>query len=126
RLLLRHVAVARAEGDVLAHREPREERVLLEHHRGLRPTRLGAPDLDRARRRLVETGDEAQERRLPAPGRTDDRDELLLRDLERDALERGDLVAAGEPLRDIREPYLRVGAHGRVPPVIPRAPRRAS
>ena len=59
-----------------------------------------AVDRDRAGGRLDEVADHAEERRLAAPGRADQRDELAGLDLEVDLLERGD-VAARERLRDV-------------------------
>ena len=71
--------------DVAAHREPREERGFLEHEAGA----LGA-HVDAARRRLVEAGDEVEQRALAAARRAEQADELALVDVERDALERDD------------------------------------
>ena len=58
-------------------------------------------DEDLAGRRLDEIADDAQERRLPAARRADERDELAAPDLEVDVLERGD-AALAERLRDSR------------------------
>src|SRR4029079_2380912 len=57
-----------------------------------------AVDGDPAAGRLDQVADDAQERRLAAPGRPDQRDELALLDLEVDVLERDG--AALELLRD--------------------------
>ena len=58
-----------------------------------------AVDRDVARRRLDDVADDAQQRRLPAARRSDQRDELATLDLEVDALERRD-TALAEDLRD--------------------------
>ena len=48
---------------------------------------------------LLEAGDHAQQRRLPAAGRADEHDELAVVDLQRDVVDRDDVAA--EPLRDM-------------------------
>ena len=69
------------EPHVLEHRLPRVDRVVLEHHRGGRV--VGATvDRDVTGRRAQQPGDDPQERRLAAPRRADDRDELALGDVE--------------------------------------------
>ena len=97
RSLARHARELQRELDVAPHGQPREERGLLEHEAGA----LGA-DVDAAGRRLVETGDEVEQRALAAARRAEQADELALRDVERHALERDHLLAAGaEHLRDV-------------------------
>ena len=76
--------------DVAAHREPREQRGLLEHQ----PGAVG-PHVDLARRRLVEAGDEVEQRALAAARRAEQADELARRDVEGHAFERDDVLAAG-------------------------------
>jgi hypothetical protein len=49
---------------------------------------LAAADLDAAVRRLLEAGDDAQERRLAAAGRADEHHELAVGDPERDVVDR--------------------------------------
>ena len=49
----------------------------------------------RARGRLLEIGDDAQERRLAAARRADERDELALLDVEIDVGERDDVAVIG-------------------------------
>src|SRR5207249_7651386 len=81
-----------AEDDVAEDRAPREKSGLLEHHRAVAP---GAPDLPPVEREAPardrdEAVDRVQERRLAAPGRSDDREELARADLEVHALHRGE------------------------------------
>ena len=74
-----------AEADVRRHRQVREEGVVLEHHphapllrrhpRAV-PGDAASGDVDRAGVRRLEAGDQPQERRLAAPGRAEQRDEL--------------------------------------------------
>src|SRR3954453_8320042 len=73
-----HAAHLQAELDVLPHRLPGKQRILLEYHSafGAGTVHLLAVDSDDARGRLEETGDRVEQRRLSAPGGTDDRDEL--------------------------------------------------
>src|SRR3954451_7254008 len=88
--------------DVLRDRPPVVEHRVLEHD----PVVVVAPRsicrlpvyLDRAGRRLDEVADDSKERRLPAPGRPDQRDELSRLDVEVDSGQRGD--SRTELLRD--------------------------
>jgi hypothetical protein len=68
------------------HVEPRQEyRVLEDDTKQALVSRAGrrrAVDADFAARRLVEVGDESQERRLPAPARADEGYELADPDIE--------------------------------------------
>ena len=50
---------------------------------------------------LLQPGECAKQRRLPAAGRADESDELAVRDLERDVVEGDDI--AGEDLGDVLE-----------------------
>src|SRR5229473_235991 len=91
----RHVAHAQAVGRVLPHRHPGEDRVALKHHRVLRAVGAGRHvDLDRSGGGGLQPGEDAQQRRLAAPGRADDREELAARDVERDIVD-GDQAAEG-------------------------------
>ena len=85
------VGLAAGERHVALDREMREERIFLEHEpdRALLRTQIGAvpePHVvathNRPARRPRETGDRAQDRRLPCAGRTDERDRLRA-DVER-------------------------------------------
>src|SRR5581483_10778920 len=92
----RHAADLQPELDILAHAEPGEERVRLEHHAAVTPRadHRRAVERDRAFARLDQAGNEAQQAGLAAARRADDHGEFLVGDVERDALERGHLVAA--------------------------------
>src|SRR5712692_2201574 len=91
--------------DVRADRTPRKQRGLLEHEadvlRALRLLRGTTADLDASDRRLDEAADDPEERGLAAAARTDERDELVLADRERDLADRFDRgVLRLERLRD--------------------------
>ena len=88
--------VLRDGSPVVEHRRLEDDAVVAVEPRAMR--RLPV-DEDLARRRLDEVADDAQERRLPAAGRADERDELAAAHLEVDVLERGD-AALPERLRD--------------------------
>ena len=82
-LFLRFVPLLQPEREVLVDRHVRVERVVLEHHRDVAVFRREAghdplTDRDRARRRLIETGDHPQSRRLPASGGSDQDQELAV------------------------------------------------
>ena len=84
-----------------------------EFARQARPHRRTAPDFDRATGGLQDVGDQAQQRRLPAPRRADQRDELAAADVERDVAQGGHGPAArGEDHRDIATRDVD-GRHGR-------------
>ena len=90
---------AQAEGDVLVHVEMREQRVVLEDRvdvasEGRRVGHVLLAQLDRARADLLEAGDHAQRRRLAAAGRSEHREELAALDVERQVVDRGDVVEA--------------------------------
>ena len=77
-------ALAQAEAHVVEHRQPREQRVALEHHAAVGAGRLDAPAVEQhlAGGRPVEAGDDAQQRALAAARRAEDGDEVVLGDLE--------------------------------------------
>ena len=89
---LRRPQRLQAEGEVLAHRHVRVERVGLEHHR---EAALGRRDLvhrlavdeDLAAGDLLEPGDHPQQRRLAAARRADEDDELAVLDVKVDAVD---------------------------------------
>jgi hypothetical protein len=94
-----------SEGHVVEHVHVRIKGVVLEDHRDvpvLRGDAIDDPfaDLDLALGDLLEPGDHAQRRRLPAAGRTDEDGELPVLDLHVD-VPHGREVS--ETLRDIRE-----------------------
>ena len=87
--LARHL---QREGDVLAHRHVRIERIGLEHHRqpalGRRLVgHVRAVELDDAGRRVLEPGDQPQQRGLAAARGADEDDELAVLDVEVDVRE---------------------------------------
>ena len=89
---LRHAAHLHAEGDVLADRHVRIERVGLEHHRDVALRRVQivddlAADADLAGGDRFEPGDGVEQRRLAAAGRADEHEEAALLERDVDALE---------------------------------------
>ena len=105
-LVLRRPPHLEAVADVLADGHVRVEGVGLEDHRDVAVPRreighVAPADRDRAAGHLLEPGDHAQQRRLPAAGGPDESDELAVRDLERDVVEGDDI--AGEDLGDVLE-----------------------
>src|SRR5262249_58127276 len=90
-------ALARPEADVLSHRHPWKQRVVLEHHAAVagRAGDLPAAHHHLASGRLLESGNETQQRRLAAARGADEADELSRPDREIDAGERFDLAVAG-------------------------------
>ena len=86
-LLARQLPLAGAETDVLSHRHPREQRIVLEYHAAVAAGaghRL-ALHCDLAGGRLLETGDDAQQGRLAAARGADQADELAVADRQVDA-----------------------------------------
>jgi hypothetical protein len=94
------------EREVLVHRHVRVERVALEHHGDVASRVRGVgdvarPDVDAARARLLQPGNDPQGRGLAAPGRTDQDHELTARDREVQVGDRSAAaVAALVPLLD--------------------------
>ena len=102
RLRLRRLTDLQPERDVLLHRHVLERRVVLEDEADaavLRPPsrHLLARDRDRPGVRLLKACDDPEERRLPRPGRAEERDERACRDVERDVVEG---LEVAEALRD--------------------------
>ena len=98
----RRIAHAQAVSGVVPHRHPGEDRLALEHHGIFRPVRAcRRVDLDGARGRRLQAGENAQQRRLPAARRTDDDEELARLDVDRDVVD-GDQRA--ERLLQIADP----------------------
>ena len=92
-LALRTAQRPQAEHDVPAHRQVREQRVLLEHETHVALLGVGAArsvldepatDSDLAAIGGVEPGDDAQQRRLATPARPDEREQLAVGDVEID------------------------------------------
>jgi hypothetical protein len=87
------------EGEVLAHRHVRIERVVLEHHRDVALFRRNVvdaalADADLARADLLEARDHAQQRRLAASRRADQHGERAVGDVDVDAVQDGGLAEA--------------------------------
>ncbi|MCY1229206.1 hypothetical protein D9M72_415630 [compost metagenome] len=96
----RHAVLLEAEGDVVLDRHVRKERVGLEHHVDRPPVGRDAGEAlpvenDLTRRRLLEAGKHAQERRLPAARRAEERKELACVDIKRKVVDGGEIA---EPL----------------------------
>ena len=96
---------AQAEGDVVEHRHVREHGVALEDHRDPAPARRqvgGVPPADphTAAVDLLQPREPAQQRRLPAARGPEQDDELAVRHVEVDVVDRGDLP---EGLADVLE-----------------------
>ena len=92
---LRELGHPQAEGDVLEHREVREDRVVLEHHGDAALARRQvvdppAADPDLALARRLEPGDDAQERGLAAARGAEQHHELLVGDGQVDRMQRGE------------------------------------
>src|SRR5262249_50506788 len=103
-LRLRHPANLQAVPEVLPDAHVRVERVALEHHRHVSMPRREVRDVppadeDLAARDLLETGDRTEQRRLPAAGRPDQRDDLAISDRKRDVVDRRDV--SGEHLAHV-------------------------
>ena len=101
---------AQAEGHVVEHRHVPEQRVVLEHEADLALAhvlvgRVLAVEQDAAVGRVLEAGDDAQQRRLAAARRAEQRDELAGRELEADIVERDEVA---ERLADVAD----FDAHG--------------
>src|ERR1051326_426318 len=96
-LLARRALGLERKGDVVPHREMRIEPVALEHHGDAAGAWRHmvdhvAADHDVARGLFLQSGDDAQERGLPAAGRPEQHHELAVARLQADAVDRGDLV----------------------------------
>ncbi len=101
-----HAADLQPEGDVLEHGQVWKQRVALECEAEpallRRRARDPAPvEIDVPGRRRLEPCDDAQQRRLAAARRAEQRHELTVLDLERDPVESGDVP---EPLGHVGEP----------------------
>jgi hypothetical protein len=89
----RHVARAQAVSDVAADGQIRKDRVVLEHHAGVAPVRgqrvdALAAEADGARLNVAKARDHAQQRRLAAARRPEQREEFAVANLERDIAHR--------------------------------------
>ena len=102
RSALRNAPFAQPELDVLRDREPGKQRIFLEHDAAVRPRRPDrlAVEPQVAARRLLEAGDDVEQGGLSATARAEDGEELVVGDVEIDAVERDDFLLP----RDIGEP----------------------
>src|SRR5437588_748193 len=100
-------AALHRKGDVAHHREPRHQRVALEHHATLerRPRDLAAVHDHHAVGGAVEAGQDVEDRGLAAAGMADDADELALLDRKVHALEDGDTAVTLGELLDLEEAH---------------------
>src|SRR5438552_7186496 len=93
--------------DVLFRRQPRKQAGFLKHHADAIGVGLGdwrAADGDGARSLLAQAGHHHQKRRLAAAARTDQHNEPAGLDIERDILQRDDVLRRGlEELPDIAD-----------------------
>ncbi len=85
---------AQAEGDVLGDIHVPEQRIILEHEADAAPAhrhgeRIAAIEQHAPAARLLEPGNDAQQRRLAGAGRPEQRDQFARLDVERDVGERG-------------------------------------
>ena len=101
--------------DVLLGRHVREQAVRLEDHPHVAPIRGDARDVlavddDRSGVRPVEAGDEAKRGRLPAPGRTEQRQELALVECDVDPVQRDDRPEGPPELVELEVRHQRVVA----------------
>jgi len=128
----RHAPHLQSVAEVLAHAHVRIERVALEDHRDVSVPRrqvgnVAPADLDLPCRDLLEAGDRAEQRRLSAPGWADERDELAVRNVERDVVDRHDVPR--EDLGDVPKCDLGHGCRVWIPHFPPTGidhPRRAT
>jgi hypothetical protein len=98
-LLARQALRLQREGDVLAHRQRRVERIALEGHRHMAARRRQPVDLAALERngplgRLLEARDHAQRRGLAAARGAEQRHDLAFRDGQRHGVDRADLLLA--------------------------------
>ena len=86
------------EGDVLAHRQPGQQRIVLEHHHlvGARPLNGFTIKQHHPFARQIEAGDHVEQGRLAAAGMANQGDEFSLADLQINALEGEVIAAAGQ------------------------------
>ena len=94
-LVRRDVREPEGELEVPSQRQPGEQGRLLEEHRAVGAWAGHRPAVHEhlAARRALETRDDAQDRGLPAPARSDQADELASLDIEGEVLEGGDTLA---------------------------------
>ena len=119
----RHAGHAQAEADIVAHAHMRVERVALEHHGQAALGRrlvddVDAVDQDGAAGRVLEPGDQPEQRGLSAAGRPDEDDERAVLHDEVDALD--DLHRAEGLLDALQFDLAHVFSYFTAPKVSPR------
>ena len=89
-LRARQAALAQAEADVVQHRQPGEQRVALEHHAAVGAGAVDALAVEQhlAGGRVVQPGDDAQQRALAAAAGAEDGDEVVLGHVQVGGLQR--------------------------------------
>ena len=102
---LGHTAQFQRERHVVVDAHVRIERVVLKHHRDVALRRRNAvdapiPDEELAGRDRLETCDDPQQRRLPAAGRADENNELMVRDLEIEIGDHGQVAVSLDQVAD--------------------------
>src|SRR5437773_4443131 len=115
--------------DVLEAREPRQQRMVLEHDAAVGPGTVDVlvGEQDGALAGLEQSGDQIQERALAAARVADQRDELALADRELDAGERDEVALLrleGLAHRLDAEIFMHRRSAGRAAPAPARAPGR--
>src|SRR5579884_1009922 len=119
-LRLRHPLPLETVENVAAHRLPRKQGEVLEDDAaiGAGARDFLAVDRDAAGLDRQEAADEIEQRRLAAAGRTEQRDEFAVRNLERDLIERQHLASARRTIdvAHVLEEYLRGRGHDDVKP----------
>ncbi len=103
---LRLLPHLQAEGDVLVDGEMGKERVALEDEAGVAPPGRKMGDVavaepDRPRRRLDETRDHAQRRRLAAARGPEQHEELAVGDVEADVVDGFQVAVASDEVGDL-------------------------
>ena len=93
---VRHTLQLQAEHNVLKHRQPGEQRILLEHDTALDAGALNlfAVHINRAGSRLQQAGNDVQQGGFTAAGRTDHTDELVFLDFKVHAVQSDHLAIA--------------------------------
>jgi hypothetical protein len=104
----RHVLLLQAERDVLLDRHVRKQGVRLKHHIDRAAVRrhlrhIDTVDLDRAGGRILEPRQHPQQRRLAAPGRPEQREELAAVDVEPHVIDRDEIVELLDNVPDLDE-----------------------
>src|SRR5437868_11143640 len=113
---LRHL---QRKSDIFVHGHVRIKGVALKYHGDVAIPRIGGRDVlpvnkHASRGRRVEAGKDSQCRALAGAGRTEQRKKFAGRDVERHALQRGEIAVHPD---DVLETHLAAAAHRRPPPL---------